>query len=473
MRVIERSCIQLGISDRHHVFSRTSVIYGALQNIVLHPSFLPVCLALCLATRVGVLFIRPLEQSSDFLWYDERAEEIVSGSGYAERGTLTAFWPVGWPGFLAAVFYVTGPSVLVAQIANIIFSALTFALTALLGAALFRNRMVGRVAVLILTLYPNQISYVPLLSTEIFFEFLLLLGIYLLMQDRILPTLLAGAAFGIGTLTKSQAFLIPGFVLFFVFITKPSKESFFRAATIMCVAYIAAVLVILPWTYRNYRVFETFIPISTNGGWTLLTGNNPDANGDYTPETILARDISHDPAEQVAMDRLARTRAINWIAQNPANFLMLMPKKLMRLWLPDGEAEWFYQRGFTHYDFPCAALSGGESFQPGLLFLYPVACASFGVATAEKTPHCVAMDNGGADVVRLRKSDLVDILGPVPLSLQPYAIPGNLRCFQYCSLAYKVFGPEIGWRGGSHMNDLTIRLSLADPKEMIAHEVLG
>ena len=41
---------------------------------------------------------------------------------------------------------------------------------------------------------------------------------------------------------------------------------------------------------------------------TLLTGNNPEANGDYTPKTVLAEGISRSPADQVAMDRVARAR---------------------------------------------------------------------------------------------------------------------------------------------------------------------
>jgi hypothetical protein len=97
-------------------------------------------------------------------------------------------------------------------------------------------------------------------------------------------------------------------------------------------------------------VFGEFIPVSTNGGWTLLTGNNPEARGDYTPNTILAEGINHNPGDQVTMDRLARARAIKWIRANPIHFISLMPYKLYRLWAPDGEAEWFFQSGFTHYN---------------------------------------------------------------------------------------------------------------------------
>jgi Dolichyl-phosphate-mannose-protein mannosyltransferase len=342
--------IASGVKHLDQAAKRPGTFRVKLQHIVIAPNFMPVCFLVYMATRIAVLFVHPLEQSSDFQWYYQRAVEITSGSGYAEGGVLTAFWPVGWPGFLAALFNITGPSVLAAQIANLIFAALVFGFTAMLGTALFRDQMVGRAAVLILTLYPNQIGYVPLLSTEIFYELLLLLSIYLLMQERLLPALLAGLVFGIATLTKTQSLLLPGFILLGVFITAPSRESLFRLTKIMCAVYVTTMLVIIPWTYRNYVVFHALIPVSTNGGWTLLTGNNPEANGDYTPDTVLAQGITHNPAEQVTMDRLARTRAVTWIKENPIKFLLLMPKKLVRLWGPDGEAEWFYQRGFVHYD---------------------------------------------------------------------------------------------------------------------------
>ena len=300
--------------------------------------------------RVGVLFVGPMYQSSDFLWYFQTASQIAAGSGYSEGGVLTAFWPVGWPGFLAALFFITGPSALAGQIANLCFSVFVFLMTAKLGTKLFRSRMVGRVAVLILTLYPNHIGYVPLLSTEIFYQFLLLLGVGLLMQERVVPALLAGLVFGVATLTKAQSLLLPGFIMLGAFATAPSRQSLVKLAKLLGVVYVATILTVVPWTYRNYTVFHAFIPVSTNGGWTMLTGNNPEANGDYTPETVLAQGISHNPAEEVAMDGLARARAIAWIKDNPIGFLTLLPKKFFRLWAPDGEAEWFYQAGFTHYD---------------------------------------------------------------------------------------------------------------------------
>jgi Gpi18-like mannosyltransferase len=214
-------------------------------------NFMPVCFIVYMAARTAVLVVRPLDQSSDFLWYYGRAAEIASGSGYAQDGVLTAFWPVGWPGCLAALFAVFGTSTFVGQMANLGFAALVFALTAGVATALFRDRRVGRAAVLLLTLYPNQIGYVPLLSTEIFYEFLLLLAIFLLMRERSIPTMLAGVVFGVATLTKTQTLLVPIFVLLGVFLASPSRRSLARMIRTICVVYVAIMLVMSPWSYKG------------------------------------------------------------------------------------------------------------------------------------------------------------------------------------------------------------------------------
>jgi hypothetical protein len=302
--------------------------------------FVPVCFVLYMAVRVAVLFVRPLEQTSDFLWYFDSARGLAAGAGYTDQGALTAFWPVGWPAVLGMLFRIFGSEALVGQIANLAFSAAAFWLTVVFGTAAFRSPLAARAAVLLLTLYPNQIGYVPLLSTELFFEALLLGGVLLLLRER---AVLAGLVFGLAALTKSQAILIPAVLLV-------SALPFARALRLGAVVYVVALLVIVPWTWRNHEVFHAFIPVSSNGGWTLLTGNNPQASGGYTPDTVLAAGITHDPAQQVAMDHLARSRAVAWIEANPSRFLRLLPKKVFHLWAPDGESEWFYQRGYAGYD---------------------------------------------------------------------------------------------------------------------------
>src|SRR5262249_35046307 len=111
-----------------------------------------------------------------------------------------------------------------------------------------------------------------------------------------------------------------------------------------------AFLIVLPWSLRNHRVFGEFVLVSTNGGLTLLTGNNPSARGDYTPDDPLVTSIPRTVATQVAVDKEATHRAFMWIQANPGRFFLLIPLKVFRLWAPDGESEWWFQAGYKDYE---------------------------------------------------------------------------------------------------------------------------
>jgi hypothetical protein len=81
-----------------------------------------------------------------------------------------------------------------------------------------------------------------------------------------------------------------------------------------------------------------------------LTGNNPSARGDYTQDDHLVTSIPRTVATQLAVDKEARRRAIQWITDHPHEFLLLMPLKVFRLWGPDGEAEHAFQLGYKDYE---------------------------------------------------------------------------------------------------------------------------
>jgi hypothetical protein len=103
--------------------------------------------------------------------------------------------------------------------------------------------------------------------------------------------------------------------------------------------------VVLPWTVRNHRELGSWVAVSTNGGITLLTGNNDSARRLYPEDPVVrALDARTDLSEQ-AYDAQAKALGIAWIKAHPARFALLMPMKLVRLWGPDGEGQWAYETG--------------------------------------------------------------------------------------------------------------------------------
>jgi len=323
---------------------------SALWSALLSPYFVPICFVFYLLFRIGVIIAIPIDQHSDSLWYYTRGIALATGQGFSENGIATAYWPPGWPGLLGLLFWLFGPSPLVGQAANLMFAAVTFFLALSLGSSLFAERRVGPLTVLILTVYPNQIGYVPILVTEVFYTALLLLAIFIAIRSRRWVGLwMSGILFGVATLTKAQTLFIPA-VLFAAWCLSARAEGrLFSCIGRAAVIYAAMMLIILPWTVRNYSVFGEFVLISTNGGETLLSGNNPSATGDNTDYDDLAIQVPNDVKGQVANDRLATSLALKWIHDNPRAFLLLVPRKVWRLWAPDGESEWSYQAGFKNY----------------------------------------------------------------------------------------------------------------------------
>jgi hypothetical protein len=322
-----------------------------LWSALLSPYFVPTCFLSYLLLRLAVILTIPITQYSDNLWYYTRGVTLAAGHGYSVAGIATGYWPPGWPGLLGLLFWLFGPSPLVGQLANLVFATVTFFLTLSLGSTLFADKLVGRLAVMVLTVYPNQIGYVPILATEVFYTALLLLAIFIVIHGhRWTRLILSGMLFGIAALTKAQTLLIPAILFAVWWLFARERGGFFPFMGRVAVVYAAMMLIILPWTARNYIVFGEFVLISTNGGGTFLSGNNPSASGDYTENDPMVRQVANDVKGQVANDRLATSLALKWIRDNPGAFLILTPRKVWRLWAPDGESEWAYQAGFNNYD---------------------------------------------------------------------------------------------------------------------------
>ena len=85
--------------------------------------FLILVAVLFLGTRLGWMAAVDAAPMSDQLWYFQRAVGLLDGEGYSVGGRPTAFWPVGYPAFLAGLFAVTGPSLEAAKAANLALSA--------------------------------------------------------------------------------------------------------------------------------------------------------------------------------------------------------------------------------------------------------------------------------------------------------------------------------------------------------------
>ncbi len=308
--------------------------------------------AVYFALRVAMLMIE-VRPTSDAEWYYLRAISLAAGRGYLDNaGQPTAFWPPGWPIALSLAFSQFGVSHVVLGLFNLVSAMLIGLMTLALGRRLFGNEAAARAGLLLLAIYPNAIGYVPLALTEVFYTALLMTGCWIIVtRGNRWQLVSAGVIFGFATLVKAQTLVV--IPLLFAIDWLRAKGLWRRLPHLLSEGLLVlsvAGLTVLPWSIRNHAELCHWVLVSTNGGYTLLTGNHDAATGDYTPDAPVVKDLMARPGlDEVTRDAEAKRLALDWIRNNPSKFLTLAPKKLARLWLPDGEAEWAYQGGAPGY----------------------------------------------------------------------------------------------------------------------------
>ncbi len=303
----------------------------------------------------ALLILLDVQPWSDAAYYFERASELAAGQGYiSPEGRPTAFWPPGWPLALSLAFKAFGASVPVVGLFNLLFAGLSAALLLMLARRISGSELAARLALLLLAVYPNNAAYVPLALTEVFYTTLLLAICWLLVEQRNWLWLAgAGLLLGVATLVKAQTLLVVPLVLGIALLRAPRLWAALPrtvAAGLGLAAFVA--LVVAPWSLRNERVLGELVLVSTNGGATLATGNNANAHGGYVDwdpafRALYARRLQ---LGEIAFDAEAKRLGADWIKANPGQFAALMPIKFAKLWGPDGEAVWNYQKGAASYD---------------------------------------------------------------------------------------------------------------------------
>ncbi len=306
---------------------------------------------LTLVLGVGVY----VKQWSDPAWYFARAIELVQTGQYAENGVPTAFWPVGYPAFLAGVMQLTSAVPLAGQLANVVLAVVALLLLHRWCLQRFSDERVAGTAALLFALYPNAMGYsVGLYSEPLYI--VLLLSVFVLIRPHasVGRMVCAGIILGLATLVKTQTLLLGPFLLLALTMPEVSAAGLRSALGRSLVGIAVMASTIAPWTYRNLVVMGAPIAVSTNGGMSLLAGNNPSMTTglgyDFNDKDPIVKAVRFSVADQVAADARARAAAWHWIRENPAQFVGLMPKKLFRLWGPDGESEWLFQAGYSQYE---------------------------------------------------------------------------------------------------------------------------
>lgn len=278
------------------------------------------------------------------------ANALVTGHGYADPFSWGHTGPTAWvtplfPLLLAAVFKLFGPFSLasgwVILALDSIFSALVVRTTWEIAARCFNTR-VAFWASWIWALYPAAMQYAvrwvwEMSLTLLLFQWTLVLALRMrgIGGDPQRGTLSRWLLFGLlwGLIALSN----PSLVLFlpicgFWILGKDWKQQLFRAS----LGAIVCMVVIAPWTWRNWKAFHHFLPLRANFGVELYLGNGPDSTGlleEYNhPNQALDQFHAYARMGELEYAKMRGEAAKELIRANPGHFAAITLKRIYYFW---------------------------------------------------------------------------------------------------------------------------------------------
>jgi 4-amino-4-deoxy-L-arabinose transferase-like glycosyltransferase len=290
---------------------------------------------LALVVRAGaVVFDTDYTPQNDSGDYDRHARSIAADFAYpppiptvAPSGGPSAFRAPGYPLVLGGVYALTGDSVEAGRYLNAVLGAVGVLLLYLVAARIF-SRRVGLVAAGLMAVYPPLAFQSLELYSEPLFICLMLGAVLAALSFRDDPRLrwaiLCGVLVGLAALTRQNGvLLIP--ILALALWLPPRRRGASLAAP--AIAVLTAVLLIAPWTVRNYVVFNEFVPLTTGGGFNLGGVYNEEAQNDprfnalwrLPIRTAENQDLYAIPGlREVELDSELRDRALDYLSEHPA-----------------------------------------------------------------------------------------------------------------------------------------------------------
>ncbi|HEX2086113.1 MAG TPA: glycosyltransferase family 39 protein [Solirubrobacteraceae bacterium] len=279
-------------------------------------------LAPALILRLGLAVLHdPPPLTGDAQAFAAHAASIADHGAYpqspiAPGGGPTAFRPPAYPSLLAAVYEVAGRDE-APRIAGALIGTLAVALLGLVALRLF-DRRVALIAMAIAAVFPPLVMVSVATLSEGLFIALVLGALACALEARRDPgrlawVLAAGALAGAAGLTRTNGLVI----LVSLLLAIPRRR---------LVLLAAALVVLAPWTIRNLNEFDTFVPTTTQAGFTLAGAYNDEARTDdrfpsaWRPPTmppyseILRRHRGEDEAE---LERRFRAEAVDYAADHP------------------------------------------------------------------------------------------------------------------------------------------------------------
>ena len=257
----------------------------------------------------------------DSVFYYNMAQNIAEGRGYVHpaSGLATAQWPPGYPAFLAAIFVFTGPSVTAAEFANAGLGALTAVLASALALLLGRDRIAAVVSAMIVAVTPSLVMASGVVWSETLFTALFVLGLVLVVlaprhdgRSRWGLVIALGVVAAAATYVREAGFvLVPAAVVFWMWDAMPRRDAARAAAATIAIA----LLLILPWSIRNYNTLDVPVLVSSSAAGNFWEGHHQPGQGSNT--IVLEHGPLNRPGGEADINRAMWREGWDYVRAHP------------------------------------------------------------------------------------------------------------------------------------------------------------
>jgi 4-amino-4-deoxy-L-arabinose transferase-like glycosyltransferase len=297
---------------------------------------------------------------ADGLGYVRPAEVNLPDAAF----TPTAEFPPGLPAIIAVATELGARRAERQALLTSLLGAGTVVLVGLLGRRL-AGPAVGLVAAGIAAVHPLMVQPDAVLMSEGPYFFAIsavLLGAFAVWDHprQWWRWAVLGALIGLAALVRPEALLLaPMLVLPLAIVRR--RDAFGRGAGALLVAGAVLVLVVTPWTVRNFARFDEFVPIASNNGVVVLGANCDDVysgreigawsfgciavTASLTPERSRIR--ADGPSEVEVYDYW-RSEGVKYLRAHWTRLPVVVPVRVLRtagLWNPAAQLDFDVPEG--------------------------------------------------------------------------------------------------------------------------------
>jgi len=226
-------------------------------------------------------------------------------------------------------------------------TALLVYLTFLLVFSNFEHKKISALwAAGIIGFYPDLIEISAMLLTETLYLFLMCLMIYIFFRyfekhGNLLLIFLALTS-GLATLARPPVLFFVPIILFYFY-----KKKLIRQGIIFLVILI---LVFLPWTIRNYLVYDKIMPFGASGNFNFWIGNYHGGEGGQDPRQEHYDFVNNHKMSELSDESIRQFKI--FLHDYPGEFVKLTLSRINKYFSiirPMGF--WFYQKGMGQFLF--------------------------------------------------------------------------------------------------------------------------